>query len=156
VGGVDDQLDVTGRGRRGPVLPEGVAAEQPAERHRLGLIGLTRRERDGDPLDPSLRSRGSSGQITGGGSGGAAQPLQVGLAIGGRAGLRAQADGDDDRGRQLAAGRDLGELFRLTCSAERGERGHQVDFIGTQRENRAVLALEHAGDEGVRLGCGRR
>jgi hypothetical protein len=101
-------------------------------------------------------ARGSSGQIAGGGPGGAAQPLQVGLPIGVRAGLRAQAGGDDDRGRQLAACRDLGEFLGLTCSAERGERGHQVDFIGTQRENRAVLALEHAGDEGVRIGCRRR
>jgi hypothetical protein len=156
VGGMDDQLDVTGRGGRGPVLPEGVAAEQPAERHRLGLVRLTGGERDGDPLDPSLRSQGGGGQIAGGRPGGAAQPLQVGLAIGGRAGLRAQADGADHRGRHLTACRDLGEFFRLTCSAERSERGHQVDFIGTQRENRAVLALEHAGDESVRIGCGRR
>src|SRR5438874_846498 len=107
------------------------------ERHRRGLLRLTRGERDGDSLGPSLRSRRGSGQIAGRGAGGAAQPLQVGLPLGaragrriGRAGLRAQAHGDYDRGRQLAASGNLGEFLGLARGAERGERGHQVDFIG--------------------------
>src|SRR5207247_2159106 len=78
--------DISGRGRGRPVLPEGIAAEQPAERHRLGLIRLTRRQCDGYSLGPPLRSRGGSGQIADSGARGPAQPLQVGLALGACAG----------------------------------------------------------------------
>ena len=106
------------------------------------------------------RPEAGSGQIAGSGTGGAAQPLQVGLPLGsrtGRARLRAQAHGDDDR--VVASCPPVGilvSLLGLAGGAERGERGHQVDFIGIQREYRAVLALEHADDEGVRFGCRRR
>ena len=49
---LDGQLDVTGCAGAGPVLPERVAAEQGAQRHRLGLVRLTRGQRDADAPGP--------------------------------------------------------------------------------------------------------
>ena len=52
VRGVHDQLEVARRIRGRPVLTEGIAAEQRAERHRLGLVGLPAGESDGSALGP--------------------------------------------------------------------------------------------------------
>jgi hypothetical protein len=154
-----DLLDVAGRARRRPVPPEGVAAEQGAQRHRLGLVSLVRRQCDGDAPDlpgGPRRGRPRGSQVPGGGTGRAAQPLQVGQAIlavrAGRPRLRAEPHGHDDRGPQPASGGDLGDLLGFARRAERGERGHQVDIVGAQREHGAVRALEYAGYEGVRVG----
>jgi hypothetical protein len=153
LGGVHGDFGVTGHDAGRPVPAERVAAEQGAERDRLGLVRLAGRQGDGDP--PGL----ARGELAGRGSGRAPQPFQVRQALRrvlGGTWLTTQAYGHDDRGRQAPAGGDLGELLRLAGRAERGQGGREVDVIDIRGRDRAVRALEHPDHEGVRIGGRRR
>src|ERR1019366_3519848 len=111
-----NQRERRGAGATAPVTAERVAAEQPAERDRLGLRGVLggQGQRDAQPR----RGRRSVEQRPHRRAGAAAQSFGGGRFLR----LPTEADGDDQGGGQPAAGGYLGHLFGLARSAQGGQR----------------------------------
>ena len=139
-----------------------VRAEQGSGGDGLRLGGGPRGQRDGDRLNPVILNgrclRAGRPQRR---PGGAAESLGVvgGVAVG----RAAEPDREDQRGGQLAAAGDLGELIGFAGSAKRGERvgeGPAERFVNAVRagcDARAVRGLRNPDDKDVGLGrSGRR
>ena len=136
LGGALATIVSTGPGGFAPVLPEGVAAEQRAERDRLRLRLAAGRQGDRDPPLLGLPAAARAADRPHGRAARAAQDLGLdgGIAAGG-----ADPDRHDERCRQPAASGDLGDLTGLAGRAQRGQRARQrpaqrvVYVLGSRR-----------------------